>query len=296
MILGQGKKKWKIRELIKFSIDFLEQKGIDEARLNTELLLSHALQCPRLRLYTEQETILSNSEIRKFKALLERRINHEPYQYIIGSANFMGLTLRVDQRVLIPRPETEVLVDSLVMYMKEFLADREAIDILDIGCGSGNIPIALCKFMQKVRVVSIDVSQEALDVAKLNATVHGVKERITFLERDVFNSITEVLAKQFHVIVSNPPYVGADEWETLQTEIRRYEPRNAVSDFKDGYSFYKRISEISSSLLEDDGCIAFEVGYGQMNGVSRILRESGLSDQQIISDLSNIPRVIIAKR
>lgn len=296
MILGQGKKKWQIRELIKFSIDFLEQRGIDEARLNTELLLSHALQCPRLRLYTEQETILSNSEIRKFKALLERRINHEPYQYIIGSANFMGLTLRVDQRVLIPRPETELLVDSLVMYMKEFLADRETIDILDIGCGSGNIPIALCKFMQKVRVVSIDVSQEALDVAKLNATVHGVKERITFMKGDVFHSITDVIARKFHVIVSNPPYVGSNEWETLQTEIRRYEPRNAVSDFKDGYSFYKRISEISLSLLEDNGCIAFEVGYDQMNSVSIILKESGFSDQQIIPDLSNIPRVIIAKR
>lgn len=294
-MLRQETKTWKIRDLIKFSIDLFHKKGIDEARLNTELLLSHALQCPRLSLYTDQERILSSSEFQKYQRLLERRINHEPYQYIIGSANFMGLNMRVDCRVLIPRPETETLVEQTMLFLEEHHSGKSR-NILDVGTGSGNVAIALTKLMRGITVFAIDVSEEALEVARLNASVHGVIDHIRFLHMNIFEPIHQFLTEKFDVVVSNPPYVSALEWESLQTEIRRYEPRSAVCDGKDGFEFHRRLIEIAPFLLTDRGALILEVGFGQAEIVAQMMEDQNLSSIQIHPDLSGVPRVVIGQR
>ncbi len=239
-MLKKGTTSWNVRSLMRFAIDFLQEKGIEEARRNAELLMAHALKCPRIDLYTNPSKVISKKEFAFYKGFLERRINREPLQYIIGTANFMGLLLRVDRRVLIPRPETESLVEQ-TMLLCGSMDQKKPIPILDIGTGSGNIPIALAKYVKHCEVTSIDVSDDVLEIARFNALLHEVADRIDFRRLSVFEPIDQILLRRFAILVSNPPYVSSREWEDLQMEIRRFEPKEAVSDGKDGFEFHRRI-------------------------------------------------------
>ena len=286
---------WTVREMMRFAIDLLQKQGIDEARLNVELLLAHALQSPRIHLYADTGRTLTRREIRDFRRLLERRLNREPVQYIVGSTSFMGLLLRVDQRVLIPRPETETLVEQVMIRCNE----REGagtLRILEVGTGSGNIAIALAKFLRNVSVTSFDISEEALEVARLNAAVQEVQDRIDFRCLDVFDAVDQLLGRGFDVLVSNPPYVSEEEWKQLPMEIRRYEPASATSDSGDGYAFYRRLTELAPLVLRDDGLIALEIGYRQAVGVTALVDAAGFADTTVIRDLGGIERVVLAHR
>lgn len=290
-MLQQETKVWTVRELMKISIDLLEKKGFDETRLTVELLLSHALHFQRIQLYTNFDKPLAKDELADFRRLLERRLNREPVQYIVGAAHFMGLPFRVDRRVLIPRPETETLVEQVMLLFQQ--ANNNPVSVLEIGTGSGNIAVALAKFLKNVSVTSIDVSSEALEVAALNAKVHEVDGLIAFERMDVFEPVDQLLRKRFDIFVSNPPYVSMAEWEQLQQEVRNYEPKHATSDGKDGFVFFRRLVELAPYVLRDEGRVVVEVGFGQADTVKTMMEEAGFFQVAVVPDLQSIPRVVM---
>lgn len=293
-MLEEKTRVWTIRSLMKFAIDHLQRRGIDEARLNVELLLSHALQCQRIELYTNFDKPLSAEELKAFRSLYERRLNREPVQYIVGGASFMGMQFKVDSRVLIPRPETETLVEQAMLVCQK-ANPGQPLSIMEVGTGSGNIAIALAKFVKGAKLWTIDVSEEALALARENAEYHGVSDKIVFERMDAFEPVDQLLLRRFDLLVSNPPYVSAGEWEDLQQEVRRFEPRVAVSDWKDGLEFYRRLVELAPYLLRDQGTMVVEVGYGQAETVARMLSDARYVEVEIIPDLQHIPRVVMGK-
>jgi release factor glutamine methyltransferase len=293
-MLQEKTRVWTIRSLMKFAIDHLQRRGFDEARLNVELLLSHALQCQRIELYTNFDKPLAPEELKAFRSLYERRLNREPVQYIVGMASFMGMQFNVDSRVLIPRPETETLVEQAMLLCKR-AEPGQPLAIIEVGTGSGNIAIALAKFIKQAKLWTIDVSAEALALARENAERHGVLDRIVFERMDAFEPVDQLLLRRFDMLVSNPPYVSAGEWEELQQEVRRFEPRVAVSDWKDGYEFYRRLVELAPYLLRDQGTMFVEVGYGQAETVARMMKDAHFAQVEVIPDLQDIPRVVFGK-
>jgi release factor glutamine methyltransferase len=294
MTLQQDAQAWTIRDLMKFSISHLERHGFGEARLTVELLLAHALQCERIELYTNFEKPLSRDELKVFRGYYERRLAHEPVQYIVGSTSFMGLPLSIDDRVFIPRPETETLVEQ-VMILCQGRTQGQLTSILEIGTGSGNIAVTLAKLVPGVRMTTLDTSAEALEVAHSNAVKHGVEEKITFSRKDVFQSIEKEFAEPFDILLSNPPYVSKEEWENLDPEVRKYEPQNAVSDLKDGLSFYRRLGTLAHSLLRENGYLVVEVGDGQSGIVRSLFADARLTEIQVVRDLQEKERVVIGK-
>ncbi len=291
-MLKQDTKTWTVKELMKVSISLLEKKGFDEARLTVELLLAHALKCQRIQLYTSFDKPLAREEIAEFRKFLERRLNREPLQYIVGAAGFMGLQFRVDQRVLIPRPETETLVEQ-VMLLCNAMQEEKPLSILEVGSGSGNIAVSLAKYVKRAQITGIDVSAESVEVAGFNAKIHEVEDRVSFRLLDIFEPIDQILLRRFDILVSNPPYISRDEWEELQLEIRKYEPRTAITDGRDGYELFRRIFEIAPYVLSDSGSVAVEVGHGQSETVKTMMLASGFFNPFVIPDLQNTPRVVI---
>ena len=290
-MIQQKVRTWTVRELMKFAIDHLQKLGFEETRLTVELLLSHSLGCQRIQLYTSFDKPLTKEELARFRGLYERRLVHEPVQYIVGSTNFMGLQLRVDSAVLIPRPETETLVEQAMILCKEFERE-EAISIIELGTGSGNIAIALAKFVKNASIVSIDRSPEAIELARENAISCKVDSKIDFKLIDMFEPVDQLLLKRFDVLVSNPPYISSEEWEGLSTEVKRYEPRAALTDFKDGFEFHRRIVELAPFLLRNKAGVFVEVGYGQAKQVGDFMRDAGFSDVRSFPDLQGIQRVV----
>jgi release factor glutamine methyltransferase len=285
---------WSVRDLMKFTIDHLQRHGFDEARLTVELLLSHALKCQRIELYTHFDKPLSNDELKAFRGLYGRRLAHEPVQYIVGSTSFMGMQFAVDKRVFIPRPETETLVEQVMMKCNQRVAGEET-HILDVGSGSGNIAVSLAKLIKKARITSIDRSVEALEVAQLNARTHGITESITFENVNVFEPLAPHFTQQFDFLVSNPPYISIQEWQELDPEVRQFEPRQAVSDQNDGYEFYRRIGEVARQLVRKGGWVIVEVGHGQAESVSDIFRAAAFTEIGVVNDLQRIPRVVLGR-
>jgi release factor glutamine methyltransferase len=282
---------WTIRELMKTAIQHLRNHGIPEPRLSVELLLAHALRCQRIELYSRFNRRLAKEELARFRALYERRLAREPVQYIIGKEHFMGLSFQVDRRVLIPRPETETLVEQAMIRCQAF-GDEQIISILDVGAGSGNIAVSLAKFVKRSVVTSIDTSEAALDVARQNARNHGVEEKVLFLHLDLFEPIDQLLRRRFHLLVSNPPYISTSEWEHLQPVVRDYEPREALCDGADGYELYRRLIEIAPYLLLDGGTLFLEVGDRMAFPVLSLMHDAGFFDLAVVRDLQGIERVV----
>jgi len=280
-----------VLEALNGASNYLQNKGINSSRLNAELLLSHILNCKRLELYLSFDRPLQKSEIDSYRELLKRRSTFEPLQYIIGKVEFYGLEFEVNQSVLIPRPETELLVEAVI----ESVAKDERINILDIGSGSGNISIALAKNIPSCTVVGIDISEEAIETSTRNAKLNGVESQLMFVKKNILNGI-EINENSFDVVVSNPPYVSVANFVNLDPELRLYEPQIALTDESDGLSFYRNISVLSRSLLKNNGKLFFEIGAGQSDAVKKILIDSDYKNIVIIKDYSDIERVIIGEK
>ena len=292
---GEQGKNWTIRDLMKVSIDHFQKKGIEHARLNVELLLAHALALPRIQLYVNFDKPLTQYELTQFRVLFERRLNREPVQYIIGSAGFMGLTFKVDPRVLIPRPETETLIEQAILFSQDIDANKP-VDVLEIGTGSGNIAVSLAKFIKQSHITTLDISKDALQLAKENAVTYGVEQQIDFFLMDVMEDLSGVLKPSYDILISNPPYIARDEWEELQPEVRHFEPAAALTDNGDGLQFYRRIAELAPKYLNENGSVMLEIGFEQAQHVAEMLRKSGFPYLSIINDLQQIPRVVCAAR
>lgn len=279
-----------VLEAVKLSADYLQKKGIESPRLNAELLLAHLLNCKRLDLYLLFDRPLKENEIILYRELLKKRGSFVPLQYIIGNVEFYGLEFSVDSSVLIPRPETELLVDTIIEENK-----NTNLKILDIGTGSGIIAIALAKSLEQPELFAIDISEAALANAKKNAIKNDVTDRIKFLQLDVRSDLT-LIKESFDIIVSNPPYISKDEFPKLQTELRVFEPAIALTDYADGLSFFKIISEKAIRLLKNNGKLYFEIGKDQSDSVKKILQENGFANIQIKKDYQEIDRVISGEK
>jgi release factor glutamine methyltransferase len=282
---------WTVRELMKSAMEHLQRKGFEDARLTVELLLAHALDLQRIQLYLYFDKPLTAEELKQFRTLFERRLTREPVQYIVGSTSFMGLHFAVDSRVLIPRPETETLIEQAMLLCHRFPTDAP-IQVLEVGTGSGNIAIALAKYVKHAHVTAIDISKEALAVAEKNARMHSVDSQIQFSLIDVFDQTEELFRKRFDLLVSNPPYIPKDEWEQLQTDVRDFEPSMALTDGKDGFHFFHRLIGIIPDVLKPGSGMMLEVGFNQAEKVARELRNAGIDQIQITKDLQGVPRVV----
>ena len=284
---GNAGKEWTVLSMLTWADAYLAERGIEDARLNGELLLAHVLRIPRLHLYLQFDRPLVPEELAAFKTLFLRRLSREPLQYILGETNFMGLTLRVDKRALIPRPETEHLVEAALAYLKT--CARPAPAILDIGTGTGNVAIALGKTVPGSRVVSIDNSDEALGLARENAEKNGAPN-VVFVLGDVLQD--RGMQGTFDLIVSNPPYVSLAEYNELQPEVREFEPRGAVTDGGDGFRFIRAIASRCSSCLTPGGAVMMEIAYNQEDGARRTLEAAGCVEVSVLKDYAGHPRVV----
>jgi release factor glutamine methyltransferase len=276
-----------VLESIKLSTDYLTGKGIESPRTNAELLLADIIGCKRLDLYLLFDRPLSEIELQRYREYIKRRGNFEPLQYILGKVEFYGLELKVNQSVLIPRPETELLVENII---NQFLK-KKYVMILDVGCGSGNISIALSVSLETLNIITTDICQEAIQLAKENAERHNVSNRIKFINhnilKDDFNNFP-----MFDIIVSNPPYVSKENFSSLQREIKDFEPRTAVTDESDGYTFYKTIAVRASTKLLANGKLFFEIAQGQSDEVRKIMEQNHFTNITVIKDYQNIERIV----
>jgi release factor glutamine methyltransferase len=280
-----------VLEALNGASDYLQNKGIKSARLNSELLLAHILNCKRLELYLSFDRPLQKSETDSYRELLKRRSTFEPLQYIISKVEFYGLEFEVNNSVLIPRPETELLVEAVI----ESVIKDERISILDIGSGSGNIAVALAKNLPSSKIVGLDISEKAVETSIKNAKLNGVENQVMFVQKNILNGI-DVQRNEFDVVVSNPPYVSINDFENLDPELRLYEPKIALTDEGDGLSFYRKISVLSRSLLKINGKIFFEIGAGQSKEVESFLIENNFANIVIKKDYSDIERIIIGEK
>lgn len=278
-----------VLESIKLSTEYLEKKGVESPRINAELLLAHILNCKRLGLYLSYDRPLSEDEIIQYRKFLKRRGQFEPYQYIVGSVEFYGLQFEVNSSVLIPRPETEILVEEITTQYK----NSGEVKILDIGTGSGNIAISLAHHLPNSKITAIDISPSALEVAKKNASANKTDNRIEFVLNDILkNDFNE---NEFDIVVSNPPYVSVKEFEELQPELKVYEPRYALTDNSDGLIYYREISAKAKKLLKNKGRLFFEIGEGKADEVKRILSENNFSEIIVKNDYLHIERIIFGE-
>jgi release factor glutamine methyltransferase len=278
--------KWTLLKMVKWCTDFFQKKGIDSPRLTIELLLCKLLNIQRIDIYTNFEKPLLPEELRELKSMIKRRVSREPLQYILGKVNFCGLEIIVNEDVLIPRPETEFLVETIKLQFKK----EVSFDMLDIGTGSGCISIALAKHFRNANIASVDVSEKALSIASKNAE----KAEVQNIKFNKFDVLSEHIDTKYDLIVSNPPYISKDEHSQLQPEITQYEPTYALTDGGDGLAFYKRYAEIFDDIIKPNGKMFLEIGYGQKKDIEDIFMNKGLKID-FLNDSLSIPRIAIVE-
>lgn len=278
-----------IKNILKNAVERLVAQNIKNPRLDAEILLAYVLNCRRLTLYIDSQQILPLEAILKFNELINRRLERIPVAYLTGSKEFFGLKFAVNQNVLIPRPETEILTEFVGEYLRGL--DSEVI-FADLGTGSGAIAVSILKFVKSARAVAVDVSEAALEVAKFNAEKFFVDDRIEFFCGDLFSPLE---GKIFDAIVSNPPYILSSELETLQTEVKS-EPRLALDGGADGLTFYRRIILDAPRFLISGGLLALEIGINQASAVKKLFETARFVDVTILNDLASIERIVIGKK
>lgn len=320
---------WTIIRLLEWTRKFFDSKGIDDARLEAELLLAHALKLDRMQLYMQHDRAVNESELAAFRDLVKRRSQHVPTQYLLGVAHFRNLTLKVTPAVLVPRSETEILVDEaleLICPKKrpawqfdrgEFVDHRgeteqaeliatsdvpappERPRVLDLCTGSGCIALSIAGECPQATVVATDLSAEALAVARENAAACGLAERVTFLQGDLFAALASLpeAERTFDLITANPPYISEAEMAGLMPEVRDHEPRVALSAGADGLSVIDRLLSEAPAYLAPGRSMLMEIGYNQAAAVRR--RASGLKDLLLVTirkDLGGHERVVQLRR
>lgn len=282
------------KDLITESILILKKHKIKEAKLNAELIMSHCMNGDRIYLYENYTKSLTKIEQNLFRSLIRRRIKKEPVQYIIGKTEFMGLTFKVNKNVLIPRPDTETLVEFAIKYSLENKKDSNY-RILDFGTGSGNIIVSIAKYSPNLKYYAIDLSRGALLIAKENAKLNGVDKEIVFIQSNGFSSLNSNF--KYDMILSNPPYIPTSVILKLPEEIRYYEPLVSLDGGEDGLQVIKTIVNTAYKYLKKDGVCLIEIGYDQSEQVEKLVKETRkYKDIKFLKDLSGIKRVIFFKK
>lgn len=278
-----------VLEVIKKTTEFFSGKGIDSARLNAETLIGHALGLKRMDLYLQFERPLAEPELERIRPLVRRRGQHEPLQYILGETEFHGLRLRVDRRALIPRPETEMLVELVVAA-----CPTPPAAILDLGTGSGAIALALAAAFPAAAVTAVDASDEALALARENALQAGLAGRVQFLRSDWCAALPA--GALFDVIVSNPPYLSAEEAAATAPEVRDFEPASALTSEEEGLADLRRILAAVPAFLAPGGLVAVETGIAHHRALQAAAGAAGLGRVESRQDLTGRDRFLLARR
>ena len=301
---------WTVGRILQWTTEYLRRHGSESPRLEAEILLAHARQCPRIRLYAEFDQPVSDAERAVMRELVRRRAAAEPVAYLVGHREFFSLDFEVTPAVLIPRPETE----TLVMAALDALRDVSNPNILDLCTGSGCVAIALAVQRPDARVVATDLSAEALEVARRNAEKHGVSDRVRFLHGDLFDALRNATLRTnegpgqeeadawrpwldaFDAIVANPPYVASDEIERLPPDVRLHEPHTALLAGPDGLDVIRRIVAEGLRFLKPGGWLIVEIDPPQDASVTKLMRLSGFVDVRTLPDTARRPRVVAGRR
>ena len=258
--------------------------------LDTEYIFSEVLKVSRNTLKYSMSREIKEEDKNKIREMLMLRAkNRKPLQYILGEWEFYGLPFKVRENVLIPRPDTEILVEQCIQLMREM----EEPNILDIGSGSGAISIAIANELKSSSVTGLDINEDAIKLANENKVLNKV-ENVNFMKSDLFEKLDEDF--KYDLIVSNPPYITKEEYETLMPEVKNFEPKNALTDLGDGLHFYREISKKAESYLKDTGYLAFEIGYKQAKDVSKILEDNNFAILSVVKDYGGNDRVVLAKK
>ena len=286
------KKDYKTENLDIFnkSVEYLKKNGVPSALVDTEYIFSEVLKVSRNTLKYSMSREIKEEDKNKIREMLMLRAkNRKPLQYILGEWEFYGLPFKVRENVLIPRPDTEILVEQCIQLMREI----EEPNILDIGSGSGAISIAIANELKSSSVTGVDINEDAIKLANENKVLNKV-ENVNFMKSDLFEKLDEDF--KYDLIVSNPPYITKDEYETLMPEVKNFEPKNALTDLGDGLYFYREISKKAEAYLKDTGYLAFEIGYKQAKDVSKILEDNNFAILSIVKDYGGNDRVVLAKK
>ena len=276
-----------IEKLIKDGLDIIEQREFNSPALDVELILCYLLQKDRIYLHLNKKTQVSQDIKDKFYELVQKRNEGYPLQYITNSQEFMDLNFYVQEGVLIPRPDTETLVEKVIEIAKKKYNNK--IKILDLGTGSGAIAVSLAYYLKNSVVTALDISEKSVETANINIKRHNLKN-IKVIKANIFDFITR---EKFHIIVSNPPYIERDTIKSLQTEVSVYEPRLALDGGEDGLDYYRRIVELFAELHEKKGVLVVEIGYEQKKSVEEIFLNSKLFKEiKTYKDLSGKDRVV----
>ncbi|MEI6075816.1 MAG: peptide chain release factor N(5)-glutamine methyltransferase [Verrucomicrobiota bacterium] len=301
-----------VLEAIQKSADFLAKKGVTSSRLNAELLLAHLLQMPRMKLYLNFDRVLAAAETDALRALIKRRGQREPLQHITGSTSFCGLEIIVNRHALVPRPETELLAELGWQYL--LALNPTPVTVLDFGTGTGCIALAIAAKCPAARITALDVSPEALELARENTLKNQVAQQIEFLPGDGFavlaewcgrpqgpepnsrNGLPGISLPQFDLIVSNPPYIASAEISTLEPEVRDFDPSLALDGGVDGLEFYRRLAVGTRPFLKPAGKIMLEFGDGQAEAIKKILTDENWIVEAVREDYSHRARILVARR
>ena len=278
-------------ELLKKSTEFLAKKGIDNARLQSELIFAGTLRCRRLDLYLQFERPLTQEQVDTLRERILRRSRREPVQYIVGDTDFRNLTLKCDPRALIPRPETEELVGFVFEKLAAMRPEGTPARVLDLGTGTGAIALAVATERPPTQVVAVDKSEDALALARENAVFVGAPAETEFIRSDWFENVAGI----FDVIISNPPYLTQAEWECAQAEVRDHEPLSALVADNAGLADLEKILREARKHLAPDGFVAFETGIAQHEALREIALACGFAETESLNDLSDRPRFFFAR-
>ncbi len=271
------------RELLSWGEERLSKAEIDDAKLDAWYLLEYSLPTDRVSFLMNGSKPVTEDKKEQYEVLIEKRASHIPLQHLTGVQDFMGFTFKVNENVLIPRQDTEVLVEEVLKVSK-------GKKVLDMCTGSGCIIISLAKLGGIESATAVDISAKALGVAKMNA--EALEAEVTFVESNLFDKVEG----RYDIIVSNPPYIESKEVDKLATEVREHEPRLALDGTEDGLWFYRKIIEEADAYLTENGAIFFEIGYNQGEAVSELLRARGYQDIKVIKDLPGLDRVVTGRR
>ena len=286
---------WTIKKLLEWITGYFEEKGVDAPRLSAELLLCHVLGLERIQLYTLYDRVVDQQQLAQLRALVKRAGEHEPIAYLVGRCEFYSLPLTITQDCLIPRPETEHLVEKAISFLRQRQGGQH---VLDLCTGSGCIAAAIAKNVKDVHIAATDISDAALKVAAENMEKLKLTDKVRLLCGDLFEPIIEGLGEaRFDLIVSNPPYVSEVEYEILDKNVKDYEPANALLAGADGLDVYKRIAEQVDDFLKPDGALMMEIGYAQGPAIGELHENTGVFKAVTIEkDFANNDRIVIAKK
>lgn len=284
---------WTIKRLLEWITDYLSQKGVDSPRLATELLLSYALDMKRIELYTRFDQQVPKPDLDRLHKLVKRAGEHEPIQYIVGRTEFYSLEILVCRDCLIPRPETEQLVERAIDFLRGRVGEQK---VLELCTGSGCISTAIAKNHSNCSIVATDICEEALSTAEKNIEKHDLTDRVKLLKGDLYEPlIPEFEGEQFDLIVSNPPYVSDEEYENLDKNVRDFEPSKALKSGEQGLDVLRPLIQGAPTYLKGSGGILLEVGYRQGGLVRGILAENKFENVKIYKDFGNLDRIISAE-